>query len=107
VHLIHKHNGALPLRSSDLSAFYRFADFLDATQHSTDAQKMGIKGAGHQSGDGGFARARWSPEDATVGLTRLKRQPQRHAFAQQLRLPHHIPQRLWTQLFGQGRIGTG
>jgi hypothetical protein len=107
VHLIDKHDGAPPLSSSNLRPPDGFADFFHAAQHSADAQKLRVKGAGHQAGNRRLAGARRPPEDATVRLTRFKRQAQRHACAQQMALADHIAQGLGAQLFGErGVVGS-
>jgi hypothetical protein len=40
-----------------------------------------------------------------VGLSRLKRQPQSHAFTQQVLLANHLAQGFWAQAFSQRLVG--
>ena len=52
VNLVDKHDGVLGLQAiaRRLRQFHGFANFLDAAEHSTDGQKLRIKGIGHQAG---------------------------------------------------------
>ncbi|EKD98271.1 MAG: hypothetical protein ACD_23C00501G0001 [uncultured bacterium] len=103
MHLVDKHQRAPPLLLGQLRFLHRFADVLDPAQHGTDGDELGVERVGHETGDGGFSGAWRSPENTAVGLARLKRQAQRHAFAQQMSLPHHFGQGFGAQAFSQGR----
>ena len=107
VHLVHKHDGALGVQAGagDFGFIYGFADVFDAPQHRTDAQKLRLKRIGHQAGDGGFAHARRSPQNAAVRLARLESQAQGHAFTQQMLLANHLTQVARAQALCQGRLG--
>jgi len=107
VHLIHKHDGALGVQAgaNGLGFFHGLADVLDATQHRADAQELGIKGIGHQTGDGGFSYAWRAPQNAAVRLTGLECKTQGHALAQQMLLAHHLAQVSRAQALGQWGMG--
>ena len=108
VHLVDKDEGALGLQACAgmLGALDRLADVLDTAEHRADADELGLKPLCHQAGDGGFAHPRGPPEDAAVWLTRFESQAQGHAGPEQMLLPHHLPEVLWAQAFGQ-RHGVG
>jgi hypothetical protein len=94
VHLIDKDNGALRLQALQgcLRFFNRFSNVFDTPQHRTDADELGIKGIGHQSGNGGFAHTRRTPQNTTVRLARLKSQTQGQALTQQMLLTNDLAQ---------------
>ena len=106
MHLIHKHNRALRLQpvARVLRQLHRLADFLHTPQHRTDRQKLGVKRARHQAGDGGLADPGRPPQNATVGLPRLKRHPQGHARPQNVLLPDHLRQVAGPQTLGQRNV---
>ena len=107
MHLVDEHDGALRVQTGagGLGFFHRLTDVLHAAQHGADTQELGIKGIGHQAGDGGFADPRRAPQDAAVWLARLKGQAQRHALTQQVLLANHLAQVAWAQALGQRGLG--
>ena len=104
VHLVHKDQRAPPTLSlGHLRFFHSLTNVFDPAQHSADGDELRVKRIRHQAGDGGLAGARRPPQDATVRLPRLKRQFERHALAQQMRLANDFGQGLGAQALGQRR----
>src|SRR5690606_28626772 len=66
VHFVNEQDGALRRETAArrFGALYRLANVLDAAQHGTDGDELGVEGIGHEPGDGGLPHARWTPEDA-------------------------------------------
>jgi hypothetical protein len=105
VHFVNKHQRAQALMLRQLRFFNCLTNVLDATQHRADAQELGIKGIGHQTGDGGFSYAWRAPQNAAVRLTGLECKTQGHALAQQMLLAHHLAQVSRAQALGQWGMG--
>ena len=59
---------AAALPQPHISLLDRFTNVFDAAQHCRHGDEVGVKAAGHQPGDGGFADTRWPPQNTAVWL---------------------------------------
>ena len=105
VDLVHKHNRAPTVRQCDLCLLHCLPNLLYAPQYRADGNKLRVKRTGHKPCNGGLANPGWPPQNTAVGLARLKRQPQGHAFTQYVLLANHLTQGFRAQAFGQGLVG--
>jgi len=103
---IDKHDGALRMQSAlrCFGFFDRFTNVLHPPQHRAHADELGVKRIGHEPRDRGFTNAWRPPQNAAVGLPRLKGQAQGHALTQNVLLTNHLPQCAGTQPFSQGHV---
>jgi hypothetical protein len=94
---IHKDNGSLRLQpiQCGLGFINRLSNVFDTPQHSADADKLGIKSICHKASNGRFTDARWTPQNATVGLAGFKCQAKGQALTNQMLLANDF-----TQIFG-------
>ena len=97
MHFINEQDGLASGDSIEAGAIYRFADFLDAGQHSRNLNEIGIKMAGHQTRQRRFADAGRPPQNHRVRLAGIERQPQRSAGAKQVGLSNDLVQAGRTQ----------
>jgi hypothetical protein len=92
-----------------LRLFNRFSYVFDAAQHRTDADELGVECIGHEPCNRCFANPWWAPQNTTVRLPRLKRQPECQALTNEVLLANDFAQVSGTQPLCQGllQMNTG
>ena len=108
VHLINKYDGPFTLVPAqpepDIGLLHGLTNVFHTAEHCRHGDEVRIKTVSHQPCDGSFTDTRRSPQNATVRLTGLKRDAQRHPFAQQVLLANDTTQRFWPQAFSERNI---